>query len=460
MKVTNIRLGFATNSSSSHSVILGGGPRSHGDIAYAGDLEYGWDYFTLNDAGEKASYLAVAVWDSIPGPEWQKMAVMEEIFRGTPIPNAFRSMTERSSWSHPYIDHQSAFTLPGVDSPNFPSLVKEALEFFTDSRLSIYGGNDNDSQEIPGNMVFGDYGRVRIRRDGDNYTIFNWDAGAKVRLANGEWEKSEKPELVDLKITNRCPYRCSFCYQGSIPDGDEPDLWKITPYIEAIGINGVGAFEVAIGGGEPTSHPDFAAIIHACLDNFVKPNFTTFAVDWLLDKKKVEAARLCGGIGVSVHSKRDLDKVRKISSQTGSFNVVAQHVYGTLSVKDTLDLLSSAEGMHILLLGYKTTGFGASQKPHDMEGLPQQIRSCSIPKNTRLSVDTAMVNLHPDLLEKLKAEKIMYTAREGAFSMYLDAASGCMGMSSYDPDSMVAITGEKPSCGQITAMIMENYPKW
>lgn len=445
MDVTNIRLGFATNSSSTHSVVLSGGdreiePLTHCDAAF----QFGWESFTLSHASAKGAYLAVAVWDSLNRasiPTWQKKAAMAELFGGTPIASAFRKAIE-TQWNEPHIDHQSAFTLPGCSTENFKAVVAEAMEFFADTRLSVHGGNDNDDSGYGGYSInSSDYDEIRLRRDGDCYVVFNYRNGAKLRLApeGTRYEKATKPELVDLKITDQCVYGCKVCYQGSTPDGKDADSKSITEVIQALGINGLGVFEIAIGGGEPTGSANFVHAIRFARENIIVPNFTTFAVDWLLDPEKVEAANLCGGIGVSIWRKEDLRKVDKIKKATTGPHVVAQHVYGTLPAKETAELIKAAleGGYHLLMLGYKEVGFAAGKPPHDMTKVPTDhydyLPSYRL-SNTkgRISVDTAFVKKHQDFLEYVKANKLYVATQEGAFSMYVDAVTMTAHRSSYE----------------------------
>ncbi|MCA9886528.1 MAG: radical SAM protein, partial [Anaerolineae bacterium] len=369
-------------------------------------------------------------------------AVMLELFPD----DGFQSSLERAMdgrWPDIYIDHQSAFKLPDPQHESFPALVREAMEFFMDDRLSIYGGNDNDGSG-DGDTPFDEYCPVRIRRDGDCYVIYNWWSGAKIRMApEGKgFTSASRPELVDLKITNQCPYQCSFCYQSSTPDGKHASRQDIGEVIEALGINGAGVFEVAIGGGEPTAHEYFDGIIRTCVENYIRPNFTTFAVDWLLDDSKVSAANLCGGIGVSVHSEKDLGKVQKIMDRVKGPTVTAQHVFGTVPPEETMQILSRATDRKIpvLLLGYKQVGFGEGGNEIDQRDIVQNWRFKYLEK-LRLSVDTAFAEKHQWFLDAVEANKLFVTKTEGAFSMYVDAVTGRLGPSSYcNDDQMVPFT--------------------
>ena len=65
MKIHNVRLGFATNSSSTHSVMFipPGVKLAAGEAA--DELDFGWQDFTLRTADEKQQYLAVTVYEQL-----------------------------------------------------------------------------------------------------------------------------------------------------------------------------------------------------------------------------------------------------------------------------------------------------------------------------------------------------------------------------------------------------------
>jgi len=468
--VTNVRLGFATNSSSTHSVVLGPGKYKPGyqSIAEHDDVtsgEYGWDDFVLDTPGEKVSYLATLIAQSFrESEEFLRRAVMRELFPG---------LSDDFFHDVGYVDHQSAFNLGDPKLPGFRGRVMEALEFFRDDRVVVYGGNDNDPTPPPkGGVRLGQDGEsLRIRRDGDHYVVFNTQTGAKVRMSppGTTFKKATKPELVDLKITDHCIFGCQFCYQSSTPSGGHVDLYRVEGLLRALGVNGAGVFEVAIGGGEPTGHPQFPKIIEACVDEGIVPNFTTFSVDWLMDERKLAAAAMCGGVGVSVHSADQMWKWKKIRQALPlSVSVVAQHVYGTLDVRDTELLLLACrnETAPTLLLGFKNVGFGANMTqlglpiPHDLtavengwtylNGLPY-----------RLSVDTAFIDRHPSFLAGIGADKVTLSPTEGAFSCYVDAVTGQMGPSSYCPPSDMSTLSKQdrftPDVNAMTAEILKIF---
>jgi Radical SAM superfamily len=464
LSVVNVRLGFATNSSSAHSIIINGSIGKDSDIDMTtrrkGELQFGWSNTTYSDPIDKLGYVAAATYHSLQYSdltEWQVAACMIKLFESTPIGNQIESVFsgDGDRFETPYIDHQSAWSLPDPRSPHFNLILKQTIDFFLDPRVSIEGGNDNDGDwgddvaegvdtAKRGDLVLSmsnnwlGHGALRFKRDGDAMVVMNERSGAKIRLtyAGGDYIKALTPELVDLKITDACPYKCSFCYQSSLPDGKEPERNHIESVIDALGVRGLGVFEVAIGGGEPTAYKGFNYLLERCRKNYIKPNFTTFAVDWLLDEVLLKAVKKnVGGIGVSVHKHSQLTKAQRIKEKCPDQHVMVQHVLGTLNSKDTFDLLYAAKGLKIpvLLLGYKSVGFGTTQAPYSITELVDKIKTNrGFLNGLTLAVDTAIVANHPDLMEAFAVSKLLVTSEEGKFSMYVDAVENTVAASSYE----------------------------
>lgn len=239
------------------------------------------------------------------------------------------------------------------------------------------------------------------------------------------------------------------CYQGSTKDGvhaDTKQLFKIIRQLKKLGV-----FEIAIGGGEPTMHPDFIKILRYAHKQGIIPNFTTYNLAWLKNKKIVKAvADYAGGVGISVHNFKDIERfktareiIQKTSEYYGRPQVMAQHVLGTMSMVETAQLVDYTieNYIPILFLGYKDVGFGANIEPEDFTDFPSVLKLTL--KNTdkwcQLSVDTAVLQQHPTLLKVLDVSETLASSEEGKFSCYIDAVTSTMGPSSYAPKKMSAL---------------------
>lgn len=142
-----------------------------------------------------------------------------------------------------------------------------------------------------------------------NYSAI-WFNGKTIRIAIDSSKpigELDYPEFYDIKITSKCNGGCKWCYMDS-KENDfhfENIVEKVEGYFGAMTGN-EKPFQVAIGGGEPTEHPDFIRLLKT-FDSFsIIPNYTTNGmwVEWF-DKKQLNLLKAtkqyCGGVAVSCH---------------------------------------------------------------------------------------------------------------------------------------------------------------
>lgn len=113
------------------------------------------------------------------------------------------------------------------------------------------------------------------------------------------------PEFMDVKITSYCEGGCPYCYQNSTSrDKHKTGLVaKFNGYFSQFSENQL-PFQLAFGGGEPTSHPEFADLMRASNALGMVPNYTTNGM-WALTERRDEiisaTVEHCGGVAVSAH---------------------------------------------------------------------------------------------------------------------------------------------------------------
>jgi len=108
---------------------------------------------------------------------------------------------------------------------------------------------------------------------------------------------SPSPETVDIGITNVCNHGCPYCYRNS----SEKQQHGPTDLVERIllGFHNT-PYQVALGGGEPTLHPEFVHILKTCHEVGTVPNYTTNGTN--LTPSIVRATNeLCGGVALTYH---------------------------------------------------------------------------------------------------------------------------------------------------------------
>ncbi len=481
LTVHNVRLGFATNSSSSHSLIIvpPGTPERDSDLDGG---NFGWQTFMAGTRETKMEYLALLFRDSAVGLPREYERLMErELFGVVPDDDAD-------------IDHQSVMRLPRAYGSTVPDaeFVKALAAFFAHPQLRIRGGNDNDMDDdvdhgIPFPIEREGDSEIVIRNDGTHWVLFNQRTGAKLRftLAPGaepamdakrrHWDneaddyvtdpatfdapRAAAPELVDLKITDCCPFNCPFCYQGSMPEGKHAKADDVMAILRALA--GMKVFEVAIGGGEPTIHPQFGHILQTARSLGIVPNFSTRSLAWMRDEAlRRTVLENCGGFAFSARSEKDVEELAialqyhhlREPTVYGRFQVGVHVIVQPGREWDVESVLKGAQKHHLnaTLLAYKTNGRGAAHLSAEQGHLPQWQQREGIDHKVvidalsrchpgSVGIDTPLAAKLRPSLEKAGVWDRLYSVEEGTHSCYIDSVERAVAPSSYcDPSRVVA----------------------
>lgn len=455
MRIQNVRLGFASNSSSTHSIVILDKKSKLSGVSPLHTKEYGWEEFALKSSPTKRSYIAVVLFTQLEKLIGSEMAALVTASWTGKVPYEFIN-------SEVYIDHQSLAPFPvnhitgHIDKEFFGVF----MSFLERADVAILGGNDNEIMDYvepegwpergenrkPLNEFIGgsegEQGRV-IKSGPGHWTIFNQDSGAKVRFAEEGAEplhRSIQPELVDMKITDYCKYNCEWCYQDSTYKGEHAKLTDLRNYIWEL--KQLGVFEVAFGGGEPTEHPDFVELLEIARVSYgIVPNFTTRNIHgW--ESELIEAVENhVGGFAVSVYSGREVYAAQALAYHYGYHvqeKMSVQFVLGMHPIETLESVLKAANDVFVpvTLLGMKGIGRAShlNSDPHNQNGWLALVDKYDY----KLSVDTVMVERHGDKLKELGIPDILMVPGEGRFSMYIDAVKRLAGISSYHKDTFVS----------------------
>ena len=456
MKIENIRMGLATNSSSSHSIIFNLDARSR-DWE---NCEFGWNEFCCNCEDSKRMYLAAMLYQNLED------SVGDAVARAVVESWVQPGLKELEDGDGFYgIDHQSLMILPVNAQTGQPDkeFFQALLAYYMYPKLAIVGGNDNEKATI---FTEGREGH-RIETDGyrgthvcrkdpktGHWVLFNRSNGTKIRMhfdKNApDYTKAFAPELVDIKITDFCPTGCSYCYQDSTKEGTHGEL----DFIESLAysLKDMGVFEVALGGGEPTMHPDFVKILKTFRGHGIVPNFTTRSYKWLNDEKVREAVlKYAGKFVVSVSQVCSMERAWHLADEfklSGSgydydkhrhrCRMGFQYVMGSTTQDEFRDLIRAIPyGCEMTLLGYKNVGRGSTYKPYKYGGWLQVVKD--VGEYNNIGIDTSLANQYRDaILEAV--DKRLVTFEEGKFSMYVDAVTKRAAPSSYcDEDEYIDV---------------------
>ena len=437
VNITNVRMGFAINSSSTHSIILN---PIITPFAPEEDWQYGWEDFLIVSPQDKMKYMATTLCSNLSYvvPDEWVVPIVSSLLK-MDIPD------ER------YVDHQSLICLP-TEFRHWPCAVPN-MEFFNDltkyivnNGVAIAGGNDNQEDDekvdyggtqdpklinLPIDNRFGD---LVACKDGEYWILFNRRSGTKIRLSfttDKPYEYASKPELVDLKITSYCPQNCKFCYTDSKITGTH------APWRDAINaLSTLEVFEVVLGGGDPTTHSNFADILEEIYHCSMIPSFATRNTHWLEIPSITEAVKkYCPGFAVSIESS-NIDMLNTFSAWKTLHKYLGQiSVQHVLGVDDTntvcyfLEKVKALGFQRITFLGFKAKGRGKTFKPQNID-IKQILDKC---KELHLNVgmDTSAVNQHYDVLKTLDVPDVLMQRGEGVFSMFIDLVEGYIAPSSF-----------------------------
>lgn len=183
---------------------------------------------------------------------------------------------------------------------------------------------------------------------------------------------SPSPETLDVQITNWCAFGCSFCYQSSTPQEAHGNLDVILGSILSFDH---APYQIAYGGGEPTSHPEFVTILEETRKYGSVPNYTTAGQMWAETKNKnirqkiIDATvKYCGGVALTFHRWKGEEyflrayKAMKESLEGLQLNI---HLVADKSGADNLKCLVELSDSHklgplnIVLLAYHPVGRGS-----------------------------------------------------------------------------------------------------
>ena len=194
-------------------------------------------------------------------------------------------------------------------------------------------------------------------KNGNYLVSLNILNGSKIRQNNLDYFEPDTIESCDVKITNYCSGAgnmvngvdnrggCPFCHEGSSPLGKHGDIlspsWldKLHPYCE-----------LAIGGGNPLSHPDLDKFLIKCKERRHIPNMTVNQTHFEKEFDriyKLYQQRLIFGLGISLVkvTPEFLSMVKKIP------NAVI-HVINGIVTEEELKQLKDND-LKVLILGYK-----------------------------------------------------------------------------------------------------------
>jgi MoaA/NifB/PqqE/SkfB family radical SAM enzyme len=217
------------------------------------------------------------------------------------------------------------------------------------------------------------------------------------------------PEFYDVKITEKCNGECPYCYQDSMTCGEHfKDVpRKIMEFFGSMGQN-ERPFQVAIGGGEPTLHPEFGTICGTFKELGIDPNYTTNGTAVTDDILRITKDYV-NGVAVSCHPHLDW--------RAGADRLIREGVYTNLHI-----IISDKESVDHMLEIYEEYAGGV--KYYVLLPLIQQGRA---------EEEFKCWDYLAEQLEQVDRSEIAFGAM---FYPYIKGVAKDWDISLYEPESM------------------------
>lgn len=258
-----------------------------------------------------------------------------------------------------------------------------------------------------------------------NTQVSIFDDGTKERI----WEGLPDPiwpESMDCKITNYCdnPICVKWCHEKSNQSGKHADLKRAVSLFDDL----PAGTELAIGGGNPFSHPDFEWFLGELKNRGILANVTVNSYhlfnketdDWA---KNLMDQKLIRGLGISYFSQYLVGKSDGVCQFNP--NTVFHLIMGVHSLEDLRRITDFYPYSKVLLLGYKQYGNGetyySERVKNNLYEWYVRLHEFFKIKNLVLSFDNLAIkqlNLRRFFPENSWNE--FYMGNDGQFTMFLD----------------------------------------
>ena len=257
--------------------------------------------------------------------------------------------------------------------------------------------------------------RILAKYKNGNYTVTLYDDGTKVKRTEEDFFVADFPDSIDIKITDYCENGCPMCHENSSIKGAHGDTHH--PIIDTF----PAGMEVAIGGGDPLSHPDLLYLLEKFKDKGIIANLTVNVIDLKKKRDLLERLvndRLIYGLGVSCMAYDEYAVDYALSHP----NVVLHLINGVFPPNDYKRMYGKP--LKILILGYKLFGKG---KAYDSPVLRENMRATEmqlgemLDKFRVISFDNlALKQLNVKEIIGEKLYESIYMGEDGDASMYVD----------------------------------------
>lgn len=262
-----------------------------------------------------------------------------------------------------------------------------------------------------------------------NYDMYLFDDGTKIRKNDLDNLTPDYPESMDIKITNQCDIGCKFCHEASTKDGKHGDILNLK-FLDTL----LPYTELAIGGGNPLSHPDLIPFLMLCKSKKLICNITVNQAHFMKDQyllKSLVADKLIYGLGVSLVS-----ITPEFIEAVKQFPNAVIHLINGIHHLDTIKQLYD-NNLKILILGYKEFRRGKDFYNEAVEQEKQKIKNAIREITEHFNV----VSFDNLALEQLQIKNILteeewnefFMGNDGSHTLFIDTVDKTFSTSSTTP---------------------------
>ncbi len=248
-----------------------------------------------------------------------------------------------------------------------------------------------------------------------NYQVKLYEDGTKVKLTRDDYFDAEFPDSIDIKITDNCDMLCPMCHEKSSPQGKHAEIdYSLLNTLHK-------GTELAIGGGNPLTHPKLRELLRYLKKRGIIANLTVHETHLLKDMDKVQRLldeKLIYGLGVSLFERKE----GTFEFQRKNPSVLFHLILGINSLEDIRKLYE--KDAKVLLLGYKQVGRGKDYYSTTIENNIAELKEHFLEYRDKFNVlcfdNLALIQL--DAKNQISPEEwdSTYMGDDGESTMYID----------------------------------------
>ena len=454
--IKNFRKGFATNSSSTHSVIYRKKGEMFEDLNIF-ELDY-YDRFDSTIAATKSAKIKY-----IAGDIMYNKPLLECMCAFYPEMKQYLPLIKKTIEENKYeaFGNHARGNLHFINNSDMEASIEYLRNIIDDEDIIIVGGSDEqdfvydttDGHEELALPYKLSYKSKSIVKNGNYWVGYGWSGKLRFKTEKGDCIPSY-PELIDLKITNKCEHGCQFCYMNSTINGEHADIDELKRIINQVSSDSWGLndrrVEFSVGGGNILLYPHLEELFKFMKEKGHIVNTTIRSSDCNIicnvERLKNIFEKYVSGIGISVNDTKDIEDIHTFKDIFKKKDVVIHMIPEYNGFAESLGIMNKLNDdkhyFSFLFLGYKTNGRGNNC---NYDKLVEANLNAIFDGRHSVHIDTTFANRYKEYLEKTFDTEYTITYTEGEYSMFIDGVTCKAYKSSYQKDKPYDLFG----CGGV-----------